>query len=87
MSSTHAHDVRAAAVIVANGRLLVRLVDGREVSVPVEWFPRLAQGTPEQQQNFRLASHGYGLHWPDLDEDIRVGRLLESWPEHDRAAN
>ncbi|HEU5169511.1 MAG TPA: DUF2442 domain-containing protein [Gemmatimonadales bacterium] len=77
---------RAKAVTVSEGYLAVELIDDRVVSVPVDWFPLLAGGTPEQQSRYELIGRGFGIHWPDLDEDIRVGRLLEPWPERAQAA-
>jgi len=55
----------------------VRLKDGREISVPLEWFPRLREATPRQRKNWRLIAKGVGIHWPDLDEDISVSALLK----------
>lgn len=59
-----------------NDALHVRLADGREVSVPLEWFPRLRDATPEQRGHWRLIGGGVGLHWEDVDEDISVESLL-----------
>ncbi len=56
--------------------LSVDLEDGRTVSVPVGWFPRLANGTPEEKAKFQISGAGYSVHWPDLDEDIGVEGLL-----------
>jgi len=56
--------------------LVVRLADGREVSVPLEWFPRLRDATPEQRDRWRLVGGGVGIHWEDVDEDISVESLL-----------
>jgi hypothetical protein len=56
--------------------LVVRLADGREVSVPLEWFPRLRDATPGQRANWRLIGGGVGIHWEDVDEDISVESLL-----------
>jgi hypothetical protein len=56
--------------------LTVRLADGRVVTVPLEWFPRLRSATEEQCANWRLIGDGVGLHWPDLDEDLSVEGLL-----------
>ena len=56
--------------------LTVELVDGRTVSAPLLWFPRLAHGTPAERANWRLIGRGEGIHWPDLDEDICVAGLL-----------
>jgi hypothetical protein len=57
-------------------RLLVMLTDGREISVPVGWYPRLAHATPEQRDNWRLIGDGEGIHWPDVDEDLPVAGIL-----------
>lgn len=56
--------------------LLVELSDGRSVTVPVAWFPRLAHGTAAERRNWRLIGKGEGIRWPDLDEDISVESLL-----------
>ena len=56
--------------------LHVRLADAREVAVPLEWFPRLRDATPEQRKHWRLIGGGIGLHWADVDEDISVESLL-----------
>ncbi|MBI4124718.1 MAG: DUF2442 domain-containing protein [Deltaproteobacteria bacterium] len=57
--------------------LLVSLMDGREVRVPLEWFPKLKKASPSQRKNFRLIGHGAGIHWPEIDEDISVEGLLK----------
>jgi len=57
--------------------LHVRLADGREVGVPVAWFPRLENASPAERKNWRLIGDGIGIHWPDLDEDISVRGLLD----------
>lgn len=56
--------------------LSILLADGRELRVPLAWFPRLAQATPEQRAHWRLIGGGAGIHWPDIDEDVSVPRLL-----------
>lgn len=56
--------------------LLAVLADGREVSVPLAWFPRLRDATVEQRRNWRLIGGGVGVHWPDVDEDISAASLL-----------
>lgn len=60
--------------------LVVSLNDGRVLSVPLAWFPRLANASPEQLATFELLGEGEGIHWPDLDEDISVLGLLEGRP-------
>jgi hypothetical protein len=67
----------ATAVRVSADELIVELADGRTVTVPVSWFPRLANGTPEERSHWEPVGGGEGIHWPDLDEDIRVASLLE----------
>jgi len=73
---------KPAAILVTDVRfdaekLSVLLVDGREVSVPLEWFPKLRDATKKQRQNWRLIGRGVGIHWKDLDEDISVAGLLK----------
>ena len=58
--------------------LIVRLADGRQVSVPLAWFPRLLRATPEQRNNWKLIGKGIGIHWPLIDEHLAVGPLLRS---------
>lgn len=56
--------------------LVVELSDGRVISIPLEWFPRLRTATPEQRNNWRLIAKGIGINWEDVDEDIAVSTLL-----------
>ena len=67
---------QALHVTVSDDTLTVDLVDGRTVSVPLAWYPRLAHGTPTDRSNWRLIGRGEGIHWADLDEDISVEGLL-----------
>lgn len=60
--------------------LRVVLADGREISVPLAWFPRLQKATAEQRKRWRLIGGGIGLHWEDVDEDISVASLLATTP-------
>lgn len=57
--------------------LIVSLVDGRKVSVPLAWFPRLANATKEQLSDWELLGDGQGIRWPDIDEDLSVSGLLK----------
>jgi hypothetical protein len=66
----------AQDVKVTKDTLIVDLADGRTVSVPVNWYPRLAHGTPTEQAEWELIGRGHGIHWPKLDEDIAVEDLL-----------
>ncbi len=69
-------DPRAIDVTCTAASLRVVLVDGREVDVPLEWFPRLRDASPEQRADWRAIGGGVGIHWPALDEDISVAGLL-----------
>jgi hypothetical protein len=71
---------QAEKVRVTGEELIVDLVDGRTVTVPVQWYPRLANGTPAERRNWRLIGRGEGIHWPGLDEDIGVEDLLAGRP-------
>jgi hypothetical protein len=76
-TSTHP-DLSAVAANVRFDaeRMYVRLVDGREISVPLDWFPRLSAATAEQRGHWRLIGRGVGIHWDEVDEDISVPHLL-----------
>lgn len=67
---------RAQGVSLTEDTLVVELIDGRTITVPLTWYPRLAHGTPAERANWRLIGEGEGLHWPELDEDISVEGLL-----------
>jgi len=67
---------RVFNVTVTDDTLSVDLEDGRTIAVPSVWYPRLAYGTPEERTNFQISGAGYGIHWPDLDEDIGVEGLM-----------
>ncbi|MEK6304574.1 MAG: DUF2442 domain-containing protein [Acidobacteriota bacterium] len=67
---------RVLNVAVTDDTLSVDLDDGRTVSVPIGWYPRLAHGTAGERANLQISGAGYGVHWPDLDEDIGVEGLL-----------
>ena len=67
---------RIVNVTVTDDTLSVDLEDGRTISVPIGWYPRLAHGTPVERANSQIRGAGYGIHWPDLDEDIGIEGLL-----------
>jgi hypothetical protein len=71
-------DATAIDVAVTDERLIVTLADGRELSAPLAWFPRLSEATPEQRQKWRLIGRGHGIHWPEVDEDISMVSLLRA---------
>ena len=69
-------EARAQRVTVTADVLIVDLLDGRTITVPVTWYPRLAHGTGTERAHWRFIGEGEGIHWPDLDEDISVDGLL-----------
>jgi len=74
--TTSAKTHRATDVRVQDGKLTVVLEDGRELSVPLSWFPRLARAGEEELQNWQLIGPGVGVHWPDVDEHVSVESIL-----------
>ena len=69
-------DPTAVEVSVSDVALRVVMADGRELSVPLVWFPRLLKATPAQRSHWRFIGRGEGIHWPDVDEDVSVESLL-----------
>jgi len=67
---------QAQSVDVSDTRLAFHLKDGRTVSIPLTWFPRLLNATPEQRENFELIGEGEGIHWPHVDEHLSVAGIL-----------
>ena len=80
---TEPREARAQAVSVSEDTLTVDLHDGRTVSVPIAWYPRLSHGSAAERTNWRLIGDGVGIHWPDLDEDISVEGLLLGYPSNE----
>lgn len=70
-------DPHAVDVSFANDALHLVLADGREISAPLEWFPRLRDASAGQRRNWRLIGKGVGVHWPEIDEDIAVSTLMK----------
>lgn len=70
----------AKSVQVSEDALIIELADGRTISAPLAWYPRLLQGTPEERKRYRLIGSGEGIHWPDLDEDISVDGVIAGRP-------
>jgi hypothetical protein len=86
--STLAIEIRALEaqhVVVTEDTLVVELADGRTISAPIAWYPRLLHGSPEERNNWRLIGKGEGIHWPDLDEDISVENILLGKPSGESA--
>lgn len=75
-STVKSTDVIALSVRVTRDTLAVELSDGRAISAPLAWYPRLLHGTSDERNNWRLVGKGHGIHWPNLDEDISVANLL-----------
>ena len=69
-------DIAVQDVAISEDTLTVNLLDGRSISVPLAWYPRLRHGTEAERNNWRLIGQGMGIHWPDLDEDISVEGLI-----------
>jgi len=80
LSSRLKPDARATAVRVSDDELTVTLNDGRTVSTPLAWFPRLLHATPDERQNWEILGDGIGVHWPDVDEDLSIAGLLRGMP-------
>ena len=78
-------DERVRDVRVSEDTLTVDLMDGRSISVPLVWYPRLLSGTAKQRSNWKVCAAGYGIHWPDLDEDLSTEGLLRGAPAPARA--
>lgn len=79
MNRTHFAEVahpRIMNATVTDDTLSVDLEDGRSISIPIGWYPRLSHGTPEERANVRISGAGYGLHWPALDEDIGIEGIV-----------
>lgn len=70
----------ASLVRVLDDMLTVELSDGRTITVPIAWYPRLSHANPNERANWRLIGNGQGIHWPELDEDISVENLLKGQP-------
>ncbi len=78
---------RAVSVSVNSEMVEVVLDDGRVISAPLAWFPRLLHGSEEERSRTRFIGNGEGLHWPDLDEDVSVEALLAGLPSAESAAS
>jgi hypothetical protein len=81
--TTLAFEIRLAQIqkiSISEDTLTADLSDGRTISVPLNWYPRLLHGTPVERANWRLVGKGEGIHWPDLDEDISAENLIYGQP-------
>lgn len=73
-------DERVADVRCDDASLIVDLADGRTIAAPLAWFPRLLHATPNQRADWERSAGGYGIHWPELDEDLSTEGLLRGAP-------
>ena len=78
--SARISDERVLDVRFDDASLIVDLMDGRTISAPLAWYPRLMNATPEQRSHWEKAGAGYGIHWPDVDEDLSTEGLLRGAP-------
>lgn len=77
----------AESVILTDDTLCVDLADGRTISVPLAWYPRLQYATPEERNRWRLIGKGHGIHWEEIDEDISIEGLLLGRPSRESQAS
>jgi hypothetical protein len=71
---------RVKDVRFSEDTMAVDLIDGRTIIVPLAWYPKLLDATPDQRRNWKISSAGYGIHWPDVDEDLSTEGLLRGAP-------
>ena len=77
---------RVRDVRIVDDALVVGLVDGRVISVPLAWYPRLLNASHQQRANWTISGGGFGIHWPDIDEDLSTEGLLRGAPAPNRKA-
>ena len=75
-----AADERVKNAEITDDALIVALMDGRTISVPLVWYPRLLHASKTERQNWQISGGGYGIHWPDVDEDLSTEGLLRGAP-------
>jgi hypothetical protein len=85
--SVKVQEPRAQRVVITEDSVAVDLTDGRTVSAPLAWYPRLLHGTPEERNNWRVIGSGEGIHWPDLDEDLSIDSLISGMPSGESPAS
>ena len=78
-------DERVKDVAIDDITLSVSLMDGRVITVPLAWYPRLHDATPAQRRSWEIAGAGYGIHWPEIDEDLSTEGLLRGAPAPTKA--
>lgn len=80
ISMTEISLAKAQSIVVTDDTLMVDFTDGRSISAPLVWYPRLLHGLSEERNNWQLIGDGEGIHWPDLDEDLSVEGILLGRP-------
>jgi Protein of unknown function (DUF2442) len=85
--ATELREPRAQSLTVTEDSIVVDLLDGRTLSAPLAWYPRLLHATPEERNRWRLIGNGEGIHWRDLDEDLSVDSLLLGKPSAESQAS
>ena len=78
------NDERVETVYFTRDALVVDLVDGRTISVPLDWYPKLFKATQKQRSHWEICGGGYGIHWPEIDEDLSTEGLLRGAPAPER---
>ena len=86
-STVDTQHVRVTTLVISADLLTVELSDGRTISAPLSWYPRLCHGTSEEREDWRLIGGGRGIHWPLLDEDISVENLVLGKPSAESQAS
>ena len=76
-------EARASKIKITEEELIAFLDDGRTITVPLSWYPRLLNGSMEERNNWRFIGEGLGIHWPDLDEDISIEGLIDGIPSQE----
>ena len=72
------NDLAITDIQISDDMLIADINDGRRVSIPLTWFPLLSNASEDQRRNFKISPGGYGIHWPDLDEDISIKSFINS---------
>jgi hypothetical protein len=76
MNTSIAEQIRAVDLVITDDEITVTLEDGRRLSVPLAWYPKLLRATEAERQNHRWIGRGVGIHWPEIDEDLSVAGFL-----------
>ena len=86
-SAVDVREASAVGVAVRADSLLVELADGRTISAPLAWYPRLTHATAPERKSWRLFGGGRGIHWPAIDEDVSIANLLAGQPSRESQAS